>query len=424
MIAGGGQPLDLILDRIADAALRLTGASGAAVAMWKDGEVACRARAGETAPSLGARLSADSGISGACLTSGTLQQCDDTETDPRVDVEVCRDLGLRSIVALPIQAWREVNGILEVFSTRDHAFTDQHIALLQRLAVMAEWARGSEPRATSGFKRPIVVETKAVDAEPESGVRALAATLLANRRRTITWGSLGALAVLLIGLAVWLGWRGPKESVSSASGTQRPVAFQTPRPAGDSLASQSPIDSTSGKTSAGISVKLASKVERIAPEKKTSDSTAQGRTRPSPPSSLVVRPETKMPAAVETSEIQPPTVMPDASSSTLGSLLPSSASTPALTSMPISRFTNGYLLHHVDPKYPPQALQMRVAGKVILEAWIMEDGSVANLKVLEGQPALASAATAAVQQWRYKPYELNGTPVKMKTKITLDFRIP
>ncbi len=62
LIAAGDHRLDPLLETIADAARRLTGASGAALAMWKDGAMLCRARSGKTAPALGARLSADTGI--------------------------------------------------------------------------------------------------------------------------------------------------------------------------------------------------------------------------------------------------------------------------------------------------------------------------------------------------------------------------
>ncbi|MGA8067467.1 MAG: GAF domain-containing protein, partial [Terriglobales bacterium] len=101
LIATGDHRLDTILGTITDAARQLTGASGAALAMWKDGAMVCRARSGETAPALGARLSAETGISGECLRTGKLQHCLDTENDPLVDVEVCRSLGLRSIAVLP-----------------------------------------------------------------------------------------------------------------------------------------------------------------------------------------------------------------------------------------------------------------------------------------------------------------------------------
>ncbi len=429
MIAGGGHSLDLILDRIADAAWQLTGASGAAIAMWKDGEMVCRARAGETAPALGIRLSVESGISGACLSTGNLQQCDDTQNDPRVDAEVCRDLGLRSIVALPIQAWREANGILEVFSTESQAFTQQHVALLQQLAIFAEWARGSQPHAASPAKKIKTSEPQTVTPTLPERVRTVTA-ILGTGWRPFAWGGASILALMLVGFVIWLGWHGPGQTVSSAPVVQQAPATHMPQPLGtDPFGNQSVVDSAHlAKGSAGIPVKLASKLERIAPPKNQSVQN-QSAVAGSTAVGIVVRPETprsETPGApkVETAEIEPPAVVPDSGSSSLSGVLSSSSATPVLTSVPISRLSNGVVTHRVLPKYPIQALQMRLSGKVVLEAAIFEDGTVNDLKVLQGKPVLARAALDAVQQWHYKPYELDGKPVKMRTTITVDFKLP
>src|SRR5467141_4057795 len=72
LIAAGDHRLEPMLATITDAARQLTSASGAALAMWKDGAMICRARSGDMAPPLGAQLSAVSGISGECLRTGKM----------------------------------------------------------------------------------------------------------------------------------------------------------------------------------------------------------------------------------------------------------------------------------------------------------------------------------------------------------------
>ena len=84
----------------------------------------------------------------------------------------------------------------------------------------------------------------------------------------------------------------------------------------------------------------------------------------------------------------------------------------------------GLLLEKVDPVYPPLALQQHVEGSVELQAHIGKYGSTSNLKVLSGKPLLAKAAAAAVRQWKYQPYELNGQPTEVQTEITVDFKLP
>ena len=48
--------------------------------------------------------------------AAVLVSCEDTENDPRVDPEVCRALGIGSLMAAPIVSDFRVVGLLEVFS--------------------------------------------------------------------------------------------------------------------------------------------------------------------------------------------------------------------------------------------------------------------------------------------------------------------
>jgi protein TonB len=66
---------------------------------------------------------------------------------------------------------------------------------------------------------------------------------------------------------------------------------------------------------------------------------------------------------------------------------------------------------------------MRLEGSVTLDASVAEDGTVREVKVLRGQPILAAAAVAAVQQWRYSPSLLNGKPTPAQRKITVTFKL-
>ena len=86
--------------------------------------------------------------------------------------------------------------------------------------------------------------------------------------------------------------------------------------------------------------------------------------------------------------------------------------------------SQGLLITRVQPRYPQNALAMRVQGSVQLEATIDKEGNIINLKVVSGDAVLARAATEAVRQWRYKPYYLDGDPVEIQTQITVNFRLP
>src|SRR5438132_4507513 len=107
-VAAGGSNLDAQLHEITEAAQKLTDASAAAMAVRSHGVVICRARVGETAPAIGAKVDVDSGISGECLRTGKALRCDDTSRDLRVDAEVCRQLeNTRDTTPTPQRDYRQ-----------------------------------------------------------------------------------------------------------------------------------------------------------------------------------------------------------------------------------------------------------------------------------------------------------------------------
>lgn len=85
--------------------------------------------------------------------------------------------------------------------------------------------------------------------------------------------------------------------------------------------------------------------------------------------------------------------------------------------------TRGLLIRRIEPSYPPLAKSARVQGDVVLTAIISTNGEIENLQLVSGHPMLVPAAIAAVKQWRYKPYLLNGQPVEVETTITVIFAL-
>jgi len=82
------------------------------------------------------------------------------------------------------------------------------------------------------------------------------------------------------------------------------------------------------------------------------------------------------------------------------------------------------LLHSVDPVYPPEAFAQKLHGAVVLQALVGRDGSVEDLKIVRGNFVLSRAAIAAVKQWRFQPYTLNGHAAATQTLITINFSYP
>ena len=168
--------LDEVLQLVAERALTLTGADGVAVAMAEGDAIVCRAAAGTVVPEPGARLDPKSGFSGACLRSSGIVRCDDTENDSRVNVEVCRRLGTRSIVAVPIASAHGTLGLLEAFSAQPFGFNDSDVRSLNLLAelILAAMKPEEENRLAEISQRLVAepaVETPA-DSLPSEDVAA------------------------------------------------------------------------------------------------------------------------------------------------------------------------------------------------------------------------------------------------------------
>jgi TonB family protein len=81
------------------------------------------------------------------------------------------------------------------------------------------------------------------------------------------------------------------------------------------------------------------------------------------------------------------------------------------------------LAHQVAPKYPSEAKEAHVQGTVRLQAIIGTDGTVKELKVLSGHPALVQSALDTVRQWRYQPTLLNGEPVEVETTVDVIYSL-
>ncbi len=81
------------------------------------------------------------------------------------------------------------------------------------------------------------------------------------------------------------------------------------------------------------------------------------------------------------------------------------------------------LLNSPKPSYPALAQRAGLQGIVRLQVRVKKDGSVGVQKLLEGEPALADAAIAAVKQWRGKPASINGKPVEVISTVTFNFQL-
>jgi N-acetylmuramoyl-L-alanine amidase/putative methionine-R-sulfoxide reductase with GAF domain len=163
--------LDEVLQLVAERAVAITGADGIAIALADNNEIVLRASAGMVRPDVGARIDRDSAFSGASFRTAQIVNCDDTETDSRVNLTACRRLGARSMVAVPLCGRRRVIGLLEAFSTWPFGFNEsdvRNLTLLAELIVSALKPEDEDRFAQSAQ----IAETKLQPMRPASTVAA------------------------------------------------------------------------------------------------------------------------------------------------------------------------------------------------------------------------------------------------------------
>ena len=82
-------------------------------------------------------------------------------------------------------------------------------------------------------------------------------------------------------------------------------------------------------------------------------------------------------------------------------------------------------LSNPNPAYPPEAVQQRLEGRVILSVTIAASGAVTKVTVAEscGHKVLDQAAQDAVRRWRFSPATRGGKPVEWTARLPIRFRL-
>jgi len=192
----------------------------------------------------------------------------------------------------------------------------------------------------------------------------------------------------------------PVQTPPPASSTEPP-----PAPAGSATAIPAPLPADSTTSASHPQVQSATATQVQPPARPAASvgvtQTPQNISPDGPMSSpAVIIPDSlkKAPPAGSINSVEPPTIPEETSRS--------------------------MLLKQVEPEYPPIAIPQKLEGTVILQAFVGQDGSVRDLKLVRGYFLLGRAAFDAVRQWRFKPYTQNGKPSEFQTYITISFKLP
>jgi len=474
--SGGGEAsedlaLDLVLNQIVEQACLATGATGAAIALTRNGEMVCRATTGRNAPDMGVRLD-NAGFSAECLRVGTLQRCDDTETDPRVDAAACRLLGVRSILVVPLWYWGEFMGIFEIFSPRANAFGERDEQTLQALAYrvvrhtketsgrLAGFTANDEdmsaltaplpeinpepvPEPTESRPLPNVFELK-----PKPSARMVAPH---DRWMTFLIACAALMAGVIVGLMMWRigGTRASAHkaspAVQSAPQSQEldlgPIsaAAAEPTPVPEASQPESPKSQVSKPEATGNpqapkqSVSAADVVVSAAGKKEMEPAAAAGGLAIYEKGKLIYgTPVPESSQSPSTLKQQTPRTAKSAKSSEPSSAPLLAQSLPSETAPNLidgtfvrlkPELAETLLTDRIEPEYPDAARRAHIQGSVTLETLIGANGKVQQVTPVSGSPELADAAVNAVRQWRYKPFTVDGKKVPIRTQVTVNFML-
>jgi TonB family protein len=463
---------DAGMQMLAEEITPLTGSVGTAIALKTNNEIVCRASVGQ-APAVGAVLQSGHGLSGECVLTGRLVRCDDTDVDNRVNPQVCRELGFRSVLIVPITLEDKAIGLVELLAVDAHHFTEDDVLFLNEVAAIVLELNGINLPGTqaeavspdgdllSNFDVKDLMSALEQEMEEESapaimpeindavlmerlafirndGVVPAVKTDIpapvhpkpaARPRKQEAAGSknlrwiLVAALVTVVAIGAWL-WR--VRRLPDVSGKSQVL------PAVSSPAS-TPVKSTDTASSvANPAVSSEGGLISVTPASEKLPPTAAGgqgkrRTQTLSPK----RGSAELPAALSGGSGRD--VTPDPSIAGLSTAAVNAPELPpvAQPASPVfqptkvsSGLRGGAPIYQPRPAYPDMAKRNGVAGDVVLKFLVRKDGTVTNVRVVSGNPTLAVAAVQSVKLWRYRPFLLNGEPTETESQATIKFTSP
>jgi TonB family protein len=83
----------------------------------------------------------------------------------------------------------------------------------------------------------------------------------------------------------------------------------------------------------------------------------------------------------------------------------------------------GRVEHKTMPIYPEDAMTKGIQGDVIFKIEVDEAGKITASTPIDGDPLLVAASKDALRTFRFRPYQLNGTPTKVQSQLGFHFSV-
>ena len=126
--------VDGTMQLIVDRAQTVAHATGVAIALFQGHQLVYRAGSGSAADYVGRHVMATLSVPADTTGGREILRVEDAETDTRIQAEICRQFGAKSLLILLIYHEQSVAGVLEVFFSEAHAFQDCEVRAYRLMA--------------------------------------------------------------------------------------------------------------------------------------------------------------------------------------------------------------------------------------------------------------------------------------------------
>jgi signal transduction histidine kinase len=132
-ISAEGGSLAAVMKAVVDETSVMPQANGIVIELRDADQLYYAAASGSSAELIGLRLPLNSSLSGMSILTGVPLQCEDSETDSRVNRQACRRVGLRSMIVVPIPYQGQTVGVLKYHAPEPSAFSEEDMLIAHLL---------------------------------------------------------------------------------------------------------------------------------------------------------------------------------------------------------------------------------------------------------------------------------------------------
>lgn len=169
-----------IMQMIAERAGDVAHAAGIGIALLEGERLVYRAGVGMAAASMDKNLTAVLSASADGHPRTEILRVENTETDSRIEADICRQFGASALLMLPIHQGRISAGVLAVLFTAPHTFRDREVRTYQLMARLVGESTSHQVEEKVDYKRTATQSTV-----PQAVLRMTAELQKAPRRQSV-----------------------------------------------------------------------------------------------------------------------------------------------------------------------------------------------------------------------------------------------